>query len=266
MLVQVVVGIITVCILIVVLCTIFIEKFIFFPSVLDKGWTAPAPFEELYITTPDGETVHALYSMPKKADKLLLWCHGNAGNVAHRIDMAREFIKRDVGIMLFDYRGYGKSTGTPTEQGVYKDAEAVNSYLRVHKQITPDKIIIFGKSLGGAIACELASKVECKAVILQSTFSNLRDMVKSVAPIIPAYLLVGDRFDSLSKIQKIVKPKLHIHSLADEIVPYRLGLRLFAAAPEPKELYTLDSVGHNETYLIGEEYFDKITNFIKSLH
>jgi fermentation-respiration switch protein FrsA (DUF1100 family) len=265
---------------------IFEEKFIYFPmkypggfwfvASMDspKGAISPT-IEDCYFTAEDGVKLHGWLCTPHRNrdgkiepvpyEMTLLWFHGNAGNITMRYDLIKLLMNIPVRILIIDYRGYGKSEGTPTEEGIYKDARAAWNYLTVERETSPDRIVIFGKSLGGAPAVDLASRVNAGGLIVQSSFSSAAEMSRRMMPpFIPRFML-RTKMDSATKIKNVHCPKLFIHSTADEVVPYRLGRKLFDAAPEPKEFYEIKGALHNETYTMGgKPYFNKLRSFIHS--
>lgn len=267
-------------------CIVMFEnKFIYFPSRFPEGnWqtdnlparageTVPA-VEDCWLAASDGIKLHGWYAEPRKkvsdsllpvaAEPLLLWFHGNAGNIADRYDMMRMLVQVPARIFIIDYRGYGKSDGSPSESGLYKDAQAAWDYLVTTRIITPDRIIIFGESLGGAIAIELATHVASAGLIVQSSFTSIADMAATVIPGFPSFLL-RTKMNSIERIPRVRCAKLFIHSPADEVVPYRLGRRLFEAASEPKQFYEVAGAGHNETYIAGgQAYINAIREFTNS--
>jgi fermentation-respiration switch protein FrsA (DUF1100 family) len=169
-----------------------------------------------------------------------------------------------VNVFIIDYRGYGKSQGNPTEEGIYKDAEAAYQYITKIRKIKPNQIIVFGESLGGAVAIDCAAKFHCAGMIIQSSFTNAKDMAKVIMPIFPLWLFIKTKLDNVNKIQKVEVPKLFIHSPIDEIVPYRLGRKLYESAPPPKQFYIVPNAGHNNMDIVGgQKYFDAIGKFIK---
>lgn len=263
----------------------FEDKLIYFPSKYPDGFwdvgSLPARegetfpiIEDCYFETSDGIRLHGWYcspyrrvegeSVPVPAEMVLLWFHGNAGNISYRYDMIREMVQLPVQVFILDYRGYGKSDGKPTEQGLYLDARAAWEYLTVERQVPPRQVIIFGKSLGGAPAVDLASQVEPAGLIVQSGFTSAADMAAAVMPFLP-HVFLRTKMDSIGKIQRVRCPKLFIHSRSDEVVPFELGYRLYEAAPVPKQFYEVKGAHHNSTYLVGgKPYFDSIRSFIES--
>jgi fermentation-respiration switch protein FrsA (DUF1100 family) len=166
-------------------------------------------------------------------------------------------------VFIVDYRGYGRSEGRPSEEGLYTDARAAWRYLVEERGIAPARIVIFGKSLGGAVAVELATQVKPAGVILESSFTSVPDMAARHFPFVPK-ALIRTKMNSAGKIARIRAPKLHIHSPADEVVPYELGRELFDAAADPKRFHRVEGAGHNETYLVGGSgYFAAIRDFME---
>lgn len=249
------------------------ESLTFFPSRYPNGYyhqteSSHIAIEDVYVMTSDGIKLHGWISKPKKlkSDMWLLWFPGNGGNISYRLDWIKRMSTIPLNIFIIDYRGYGRSEGRPTEEGIYKDGEAAYSYLAKNVSVPPENIVIFGESLGGAVAIHLAAQVKCAGLILQSTFTNAKDMAKRIMPIIPLWLIIKTEFNNVGKIQKVKVPKLFIHSPSDGIVPYELGRKLFESAPAPKKFYEVPKAGHNETYLVGgQEYLDVIKDFVFSL-
>ena len=164
-------------------------------------------------------------------------------------------------MFIFDYRGYGLSHGRPTEAGTYRDAEAALAYLHTRRDVDRDRVVIFGRSLGGAVAVDLASRHPCLGLILESTFATLSNLFPGVAP-----QDVPIKYDSISKMGRIEAPLLMLHGDADEVVPYQSGVELFEAANEPKRFYTIEGAGHNDTYIVGGEgYIGVYQDFIGGL-
>ena len=273
------------CASLVILIMLFEDRLIYFPAKYPAGqWEVgnmPAGegqivprIEDCRFTTADGLSLHGWYCTPYRSENgalieapsgmTLLWFHGNAGNLSHRYDMIRMLMRLPARIFIIDYRGYGRSEGSPSEQGLYVDAQAAWDYLTDERGIPADRIIIFGKSLGGAPAVDLAGKVKSAGLIVQSGFTSVADMAASVLPVFPSALL-RTKMDSINKIANARCPKLFIHSPADEVVPYKLGRRLYEAAPDPKQFYQVRDAPHNATYIIGgEAYLDALRGFIKA--
>jgi hypothetical protein len=178
----------------------------------------------------------------------LLFFHGNAGNISHRLDSIRIFADLGLDVFIFDYRGYGLSEGSPSEPGTYRDATAAWRWLTGERGLAPGQILLFGRSLGAAVALELATRVEPAGVILESAFTSVPDLGAAIYPWLPVRLLSRYRYDNLGRIASVRAPLLVVHSRGDEIVPFRQGQALFAAASEPKRFLELQG-GHNDGFL-----------------
>jgi len=265
---------------------LFEDSFIYFPSKYPEGvWERQPPraregqivaqVEDVQLTTADGVRLHGWYCTPRvgraggaleavETRTTLLYLHGNAGNISHRYNFINELVGLPANVLIIDYRGYGKSEGRPTEEGLYMDARAAWDHLTGTRAIPAAQIVIFGKSLGGAVAIDLATKVEACALVVQSSFTSIADMAGEVLPFVPRFV-IRTKMDSLSKIASVSYPKLFIHSQADEVIPYRLGQRLFDAARAPKQLYEVKGAPHNLTSDIGgAPYFAALRDFINS--
>jgi hypothetical protein len=201
--------------------------------------------EERWITTEDELRIHAWYARTSGEAPTLVWSHGNGGNIAGRVDVMRELVAHGLNVLAYDYRGYGRSEGRPTEAGVYLDAEAAYDSERAHGT-DPGTIVCFGESLGGAVSIHLATRRPCAAVAVVSTFTRLRDVGRHHYG--PLAALAGDRFDGLSRVGSLSVPLFVAHGDRDEIVPYPLGERLFAAANEPKQFFRARGFHHNDVF------------------
>lgn len=224
------------------------------------------PYEEVWLTASDGVRLHG-WLVPGRREAALLWLHGNAGNIENRLENLRQMHERlGVTVLLFDYRGYGRSSGSPSEQGLYRDAEAALRYLEGRDDVNADRIVYFGRSLGAAVAVELATRRAPSGLILESAFPSLMFMARAHYPYVPTAIVravIGEEYDSASKVGSLHVPLLLIHGEQDEIAPLEGGKRLYEAAKEPKELFTLPDAGHNDTYITGgQRYFDALERFL----
>jgi uncharacterized protein len=264
---------------------LFEDSFIYFPAKYPAGvWERGrrqaregeivARTEDVQLAAADGVRLHGWYCTPQvgrggaleavETERTLLFLHGNAGNLSHRYEIIEHFVKLPVNVLIIDYRGYGKSEGRPSEEGLYADARAAWDYLTQARGMPASQIVIFGESLGGAVAIDLATKTQACGLIVQSSFTSIADMAAEVLPFVPPFIL-RTKMDSLSKIGQVSSPKLFIHSQADEIVPYRLGRRLFDAAHAPKQFYEVKNAPHNLTFDIGgAAYYEALRDFINS--
>ncbi|MBU4346397.1 MAG: alpha/beta hydrolase [Candidatus Omnitrophica bacterium] len=221
-------------------------------------------FEDVYIETRDNIKINSWFIPHSNARYTILFFHGNAGNIADRLDKIGLLNHIGLNLLIIDYRGFGRSQGRPSEGGLYLDARAAYDYLVNERKIKPQDIILYGESLGGAVAINLASELKARPCILEGTFSRGRDMAKKMYPFLPA-LLFPDIFDSLEKIKGVQGAKLFIHSQDDEIVPINLARKLFNAGTEPKYFVEING-GHNEGFLDSQErYSSTITSFIGQL-
>lgn len=221
-------------------------------------------YEDIFFKAPDSTELNGWFMPAKDSGFTILFCHGNAGNISHRIEKLKFFHGLECNVFIFDYRGYGKSKGSPSENGLYSDAQGAYAYL-LSRKISPGQIIGYGESIGGAVIIDLAAKQKLSALIIDSSLSNAKDMVKVAYPFLP-YWVFSSRWDSTSKVKPISIPKLFIHSMNDEIVPYKLGRKLFEAAPESKEFLQIHG-GHNSCFFESEEILkEKIQSFIKKLN
>ena len=192
--------------------------------------------------------------------------HGNGGNIGDRVPWLKLLNDLGVHVLIFDYRGYGKSEGKPFEQGLYRDARAACEWWERERRPRGEKLVLFGESLGGAVAVHIAAGTPVDGLVLQSTFTSARDMAKTMFPLGLLLPLTGLRFNSVEKISKIACPKLIIHGTSDEIIPFRLGQRLFDEAPPPKMFYAVPEAGHNDLFWIaGAEYRRQWKEFLSGI-
>lgn len=244
---------------------LFEKRTIFYPS--KKIEVTPKDtgleYDDIFFKAQDGIELHGWFIPAKNPYATVLYCHGNAGNISHRIEMAYMFNQKSFNFFIFDYRGFGKSLGNPDEKGTYLDAQAAYNYLVKTKKIAPQKIVIYGKSLGGVIAIDLATKLKAGALVSESSFISTKALAKDVYPFLPLWLFVSQRYDAYAKIDKADIPKLIIHSQNDEIVPFHHAEKLFTKAKAPKELYVMRG-GHNDAfYIYRDECMQRIDNFLK---
>jgi fermentation-respiration switch protein FrsA (DUF1100 family) len=245
------------------------NSYIFFPTKYPQGsWgmkdRGPGPIEDVEFQAADGTKLHGWFGQGKDAELTILYFHGNAGNLSDRYDWIFDLMNTPANVFAIDYRGYGKSEGEPDEAGIYSDGEGALRWLTETRGIPPEKIILYGKSIGGTVACELASRLPCRALILQSTFTSAKRMANLMMPLFPAGLFLRSRFDNLKKIREIKVPKLIIHSRDDEMIPVAMAEQLFEAAPEPKKLVLFDRAGHNDLiYMHNEDLRQAFRTFLK---
>ncbi len=219
-------------------------------------------FSAVKLVTEDDVTLDAWYIPATEPKAQLLFFHGNAGNISHRLDSIKTFHDLGLSTLIIDYRGYGNSTGHPTEAGTYLDAQAAWHYLTDTLQSPANRIIIFGRSLGGPIAAHLASRHPSAALILESTFTSAPDLAAGVYPYLPARWLTRFSYNTADSISRVRAPVLVIHSQDDEIIPFDHGQQLFNLASDPKQFLTLQG-GHNNGFSISHKHYSNgIARFI----
>lgn len=245
-------------------------RLMFFPDPIIKSTPADynLPYQDVWLRVDTG-TVHGWWiesALPTAPT--LLYLHGNGSNNGDAPDLAAAFRQLGLSVLLIDYRGYGKSNGTfPSETSVYKDAQAAWDYLTLQRKIAPQNIIIYGHSLGGAIAVELATRYpDIAGIILEGTFTSMRAMVDkfSIYKFLPMDWILTQHFDSLSKIKSIRVPLLIVHGTDDEIVPVTMSQKLFTVANDPKQLLLIPTAGHNNIRQLGGDlYLKQLQRFIQ---
>jgi len=249
-------------------CESMLSGFIFFPKrrleSTPEAWGLV--YQEVWVTAADGPRLHGWYLPAPYGSTLLLFCHGNAGNISHCLDNIARLLREGISVYIFDYRGYGLSEGSPSEKGLYRDAEAAHAWAEAKARAEGWRLVVFGRSLGGVAAVHLAARGGCAGAILESTFTNLGAIARIhyPLPLLPGWL--ARRFDSLGRIGGLCCPVLLVHGECDDIVPYALCRELYAAAPEPKDFLTIPGAGHNDTYLVGgQAYFTRLRDFCEGL-
>lgn len=210
-------------------------------------------FEDIAIETEDSLKISAWYIPAPNAKFTVLLCHGNGGNIMHRLDYINIFYNLGISCLIFDYRGYGKSQGKPNEQGTYKDAMAAYNWL-INKKIEPQSIILYGQSFGGSVAAQLASRVQAGAVVLENVFTSYLDMAKKFYWYMPVRFFIRYNYNTLEYLADIHCPVLVIHSKDDEIVPFEFGQKIYETASEPKEFVEI-SGGHNDGFLMSIDIY-----------
>lgn len=226
---------------------------------------AGLPYEEVRLVAGDGVELQAWF-LPSPADRgTVLFFHGNAGNLSHRLPSLALFHRLGWNTLILSYRGYGRSGGSPSEGGTYRDAAAAWRHLVEERGEAPERIVLFGRSLGGGVAAWLAERHAPGGVILESTFTSVPDLAAEVYPFVPARLLVRNRYPTLSRLPRLRCPVLVVHSPDDDVIPYRHGRRLWEAAREPKRFLQIRG-GHNEGFVVtGPTYERGIADFLGSL-
>ena len=238
------------------------ELLLFFPLKFPSSDWKPEDleFQDVFFAAEDGTKLHGWYCPAEKPRAVVLIAHGNAGHVASRAPWLRYLqSKARVSVFMFDYRGYGRSEGTPTVEGAIQDATAARAKLRELASVKDSEMILMGESLGGAIVVQLAAKSPPRGLILQSTFSSLRDVADVHYPKL-SWLVPRDKLDSATQIAAFRGPLLQSHGTADRTIPFASGQKLFRAANEPKEFVAIKNVGHNNW--VTDAYLKRLDQFI----
>ena len=245
-----------------VLCLLlffFQSHLIYFSQIGREDFVTPQQagmdYQEIKINSA-GEELHGWFVPAPQARGVVLFFHGNAGSISHRLDYLRMFRELGFSILIFDYRGYGKSSGEPSEASTYQDAEAAWNYLVETQRVAPSFIVLYGESLGGAVAAWLAARVKPRALIITSTFTSLPDLGAKLYPLFPVRLLTRYEYNAKKYLQAATCPVLIVHSREDEIVPFEHGEQLYAAAHEPKQLLEIHG-GHNTSLILSHDLWMK---------
>jgi uncharacterized protein len=240
----------------------FQSNFIYFPAgrLVSTPQNIGLDYDPVKFGAADGVELSGWF-VPGSSSVALLFCHGNAGNISHRLESLQVFNGLGLNTLIFDYRGYGESKGRTTESGTYLDAEAAWNQL-VELGYPADKIVIFGRSLGGAVAAHIAMQKQPAALILESTFTSIPDLGARLYPIFPVRLLSRFKYNTVDFVRRVQSPVLVIHSSQDDIVPYDLGRMVYQAAGEPKEFLQIEG-DHNSGFVAsGEKYLNGLRSFI----
>ena len=218
-------------------------------------------YQDAWIDTEDGERLHGWYIPAVAARGTVLFFHGNAGNISHRMESILIFNRLGLNVLIVDYRGYGQSSGKPGEQGTYRDAQAAWNYLVNELHVSPESTVIFGRSLGGAVGAWLASRpgVDPAGIIIESCFSSGLDMGKRLYPVLPVRLITRIGYPVREYVTQLEVPLMVVHSRDDEIIPYDMGLAIYEAAPEPKTFFELRG-DHNAGFWISRESYVPVLN------
>lgn len=213
-------------------------------------------FENISLLTADGVRLSGWFVPCENARATVLFCHGNGGNMSHRLETIELLQRLGLDTFIFDYRGFGHSEGKPSESGTYKDVEAAWRYLVDEHEVQPDRIIVFGSSLGGAIAAYLAGSHEPGALIIESTFTSIPDVAARRYPYLPTRLLMRFKYNTAEYLSRVVCPVMIIHSREDEMIPFECGERLFEIAMEPKKFLEITG-SHNEGFMTSGMVYEK---------
>ena len=221
-------------------------------------------YQDVFIETTDGVTLHGWF-IAGRSSRVLLFFHGNAGNISHRLDSIRQFQDLGLSVLIIDYRGYGQSEGRTTERGIYRDADAAWRYLIEDRGIVASDILIFGRSLGASVAARLAAQHQPLALIVESSFTSVPDIAQDLYPWLPARWLSRLSHATREYVRDVQCPILVVHSRDDEIIPFRHGEAIFASANEPRTLLAIRGT-HNDAFLRDERtYIEGLRMFLTGL-
>lgn len=254
--------------LLILLLYFFQRKMIFIPyqDIVATPSELGLEFDDVYFKTQDGTNLNGWFIPAKKAEYTVLFCHGNGGNISHRLDTISLYNKIPLNVFIFDYRSYGKSSGSISEKGLYDDIAAAWKYLTEEKKIPAEKIIIVGRSLGGSIASHAAAEFSPGGLILESTFTSITEIAQHRLPFVPVSWLLDYKLPTIENLAKVKCPVLIIASPDDTIVPFKYGKKLFAEAPEPKTFLQLTG-DHDDCYfLCRTQYVEALMKFLKTVH
>ncbi len=243
---------------------------LFHPTAHDRHWEAPPPAiraEDVWLPLDNDVVVHAWWCPTerwKPSDGALLYAHGNAGNLSHRGGAVRRWQEGlGTGVLIFDYPGDGRSTGTPGEAACYAAADVACDWLTRDKGVAPERIVLLGKSLGGGVAVELATRRPYRALVLLSAFTSVPDMAANLYPWLPVRPFVRNRFENLKKIADTPGRVFVAHGTADRMIPFAMAERLFEAAPGPKRLFPLHGHDHNQGP--GPDFYENVARFLREV-
>ena len=233
----------------------------------DQDWKVRSgvPLEDVWFQSGDGTMLFGWYVEAQADRPVILWCHGNAGNIINRLENLRELYRIGLSVFIFDYRGYGRSQGKPSEEGLYQDALGAYDYLTRTRMIRPERIVVFGRSLGAAVAGEVAVQKPAAGLILESAFPSIGAVAKFHYGGVPVHWLLGANFALIDRLPQLSLPKLIIHGEKDDIIPLELGRQVFEAAKPPKSFYVIEGADHNNTYQVGGmTYFRRWAEFVQT--
>ena len=255
---------VSVWILLSLLLYFFQPKFVYFPypDLVATPADAGLAYDDVNLVTSDRLKINGWFVPHKEPRATVLFLHGNGGNISHRLEKLLIFNHLGLAVFIIDYRGYGTSEGTPSEQGTYLDATAAWDYLTKDRGIPEGRIILYGESLGGAVASWLADRHKAGALILESAFTSIGDMGKHYYPYLPVKMLARIKYPTLEHIRNVTCPVLVIHSKTDDIVPYTQGRKLFASALEPKSFLEISGDHNNGFMQSGRTYSNGINEFL----
>lgn len=247
------------------------RQLIYFPTRVPADAPVPrvpgaASVEEVWLESAEGARIHGIYSAARRPFGDLLFFHGNAGSLYDRLANVAMLVEAGLNVLIIDYQGYGKSEGRPSESALYQDGAAAYRHLVNRRGAEPGKIVLFGRSLGSTVAIELGMRESVGAIIVESGFTSAEDLARVHYGWLPGALLrnMTHEFGSIDKVGRLRAPALFVHGDRDNIVPLKMGQRLYEASAEPKEWYEIEGAGHNDTVGVGgSRYMERLVGFMK---
>lgn len=243
------------------------DRLVYFPqsSITATPEDYGMPYEDVHFEAGDGVALHGWYVPAGEGARTLLFFHGNGGNISGRLETIALFHSLGLNVFIIDYRGYGRSEGTPSEEGTYRDAEAAWQHLTGDRGTSADSIVVMGRSLGGAIAAWLAGRKKPRGLILESTFSSGVELAREAYPFFPVSIMLKHRYPTSDYISDLRIPKLFAHSKEDDVVPYGLGRKLYESAPPPKSFLEMRGYHNNAFLVTGDSYREALREFLSGL-
>lgn len=247
---------------------VFSEKRLIYYPAAEVDVTPKAlglPFEEVEIDVEPGVKLHGWFIKAAKEPSVatVLFSHGNAGNIADRLDRVLRWRELDADFLLYDYRGYGRSTGSPDEEGTYRDGRAAYDYLVKGRHIDPARLILMGESLGCAVSIQLAIERRAAGLVIEAPFASIAHMANAIYPFLPLGSFIRTRYENVKKVPQLKMPLFVVQGTQDEVIPVSQGKMVFAAAPEPKQYLAIEGAHHNDVYVVGgPRYRGALSEFI----
>lgn len=243
------------------------QKSLYYPykDVAETPENQGIAFEEVNFKTDDGELLNGWFIPARNAEVTVFYCHGNAGNISHRLHKVKFFHEMGVNFFIFDYRGYGKSSGRPAEKGLYKDAHAAYDYLAARSDVDKNKIVLYGKSLGGAVAADVCLHRNAHALILEGSLASVTLRAQQLYPFLPMKLLITQKYDTAAKLKNLRIPKLIAHGRQDEVIGFRHGEILCAAAAEPAQFLAFEGGHNDDVYVTSSAFEDVLRKFLNNI-
>ena len=254
-------------ILLIILLYLFQGGMMYHPA--DQIYQTPnaiqLPYEDVYFESGNGDRIHGWFLPANEARATVLISHGNAGNISDRLESLRVLNRLNLNALIYDYSGYGKSEGSPSEQATYENVRAAWNYLTEQRNIPSDNIILMGRSLGGPVAAWLAAQTETAGLILESTFTSAVDLAAEIYPFLPVRLMMKYEYPTREYLRNISAPVIIMHSRDDQLIPFHHGEELYEVANTPKSLFEMNGAHGNAHMVTGEEYMRALDEFLENV-